>query len=38
MAFSLHYHIYLKRMTPEGEIPDGTLNSSLKKEKGSLEV
>jgi hypothetical protein len=36
MAFSLHYHIYLTRKTPEGEILDGTLNSSLKKEKGPL--
>ena len=38
MASSLQYKNYLKRMTPEGEIPEGTLNSSLKKEKGSLEI
>jgi hypothetical protein len=38
MAFSLHYKTYLPRRTPEGEIEAGTLNSSLRKEKGSLKL
>jgi hypothetical protein len=32
----LHYNILPEKKDPEGEILTGTLNSSLKKEKGSL--
>jgi hypothetical protein len=37
MAFPLHYILYLCGKTRKG-LPKGTLNSSLKKERGPLKL